>query len=143
MRLTGSRIHDPARARAWFEDKLAFTTGPVEVDHMLKAGQHMLLVDVRDAEDFAKGHIPGALSLPQQRWDTLEGMSREKPLIFYCYSQTCHLAAKACAQFASHGYPVMEMEGGFAAWKAAELEIEREPVNRMRRAADRLIHRRH
>ena len=38
---------------------------------------------------------------------------------------------------------VMEMEGGFAAWKAAELDIEREPVNRLKKVADRLVHRRH
>ena len=52
------------QARAWFEDKLAFTTGPVEVGHMLKSGNNIIIVDVREEEDFAKGHIPGALSLP-------------------------------------------------------------------------------
>ena len=77
MQIISSRTHDPDRARAFFEDKLAFTTGPVELDHMLKAGENIIVVDVRDAEDFAKGHIPGALSLPQERWDTLEGISRD------------------------------------------------------------------
>src|ERR1017187_4589761 len=143
MHTTWSRTHDPGRARAWFEDKLAFTTGPVELDHMLKAGDSIIVVDVREAEDFAKGHIPGALSLPQERWDDLEGTSRDKMHIFYCYTQTCHLAAQACVKFASRGYSVMEMEGGFAAWKAAELDIEREPVNRLKRSNGRLLHRRH
>jgi 3-mercaptopyruvate sulfurtransferase SseA len=64
MQTTFSRTHDPDRARAWFEDKLAFTTGLVEVGHMLKSGNNIIIVDVREAEDFAKGHIPGALSLP-------------------------------------------------------------------------------
>jgi rhodanese-related sulfurtransferase len=63
--------------------------------------------------------------------------------IFCCYTQTCHLAAQACVKFASRGYPVMELEGGFAAWKAVELDIEREPVNRLKRAGERLLHRRH
>ena len=142
MQTTFSRTHDPDRARAWFEDKLAFTTGPVEVDHMLKSGHHIIVVDVREAEDFAKGHIPGALSLSQERWDSLEGTSRDKMHIFYCYTQTCQLAAQACVKFASRGYQVMEMEGGFAAWKAAELDIEREPVNRLKRSNGRLLHRR-
>jgi 3-mercaptopyruvate sulfurtransferase SseA len=31
------------------------------------------------------------------------------------------------------GFPVMEMEGGFKAWKEHELDIEREPVNRVRK----------
>jgi rhodanese-related sulfurtransferase len=143
MQTTWSRTHDPARARAWFEDKLAFTTGPVELDHRLKSNENIIVVDVRAANDFAKGHIPGALSLPQERWDSLEEMSRDKLHIFYCYTQACQLAAQACVKFANRGYPVMELEGGFAAWKAAELDIEREPLNRLKRGAERFTHRRH
>ncbi len=142
MLLVNDRLHDPGRARAWFEDKLAFTTGPVELERMIKSNENIVVVDVREPEDFAKGHVPGALSLPQDKWDTLGGMSREKTYIFYCYTQTCHLAAQACAKFAGRGYPVMEMEGGFAAWKAAELDIEREPINRLKRTGERLLHRR-
>jgi rhodanese-related sulfurtransferase len=143
MQTTSSRTHDPDRARAFFEDKLAFTTGPVELDHMLKSNENITVVDVRDADDFAKGHIPGALSLPRERWDSLEGMSRDKTFVFYCYTQACHLAARACVKFAGRGYPVMELEGGFAAWQAAELDIEREPINRLKRTGERLLHRRH
>ena len=143
MQTIWTRTHDPGRARAWFEDKLAFTTGPVELDRMLESGDNIVVVDVREANDFAKGHIPGALSLPQERWDSLDGLGRDKTHIFYCYTQACHLAAQACVKFANRGYPVMEMEGGFAAWKAAELDIEREPVNRLKRAGERLLHRRH
>jgi rhodanese-related sulfurtransferase len=141
--MTNSRTHDPGRARAWFEDKLAFTTGPFELDKLLKSNENIVVVDVRDPDDFAKGHVPGALSLPQDKWDDLEGTSRDKMHIFYCYTQTCHLAAQACAKFASRGYPVMEMEGGFAAWKAADLDVEREPVNRLKRTSERLLHRGH
>jgi rhodanese-related sulfurtransferase len=143
MLMTNSRSHDPARARAWFEDKLAFTTGPVELDRMLKANEDIIVVDVREAADFAKGHVPGALSLPKDRWDSLAGMSRDKTYVFYCYTQTCHLAAEACAKYASRGYPVMELEGGFAAWNAADLDVERESFNRLRRTGERLMHRRH
>ena len=143
MQTTISRTHDPARASTFFEDKLAFTTGPVELDHMIKANETIVVVDVREAADFAKGHVPGALNLPQDKWDSLGGMTRDRTYIFYCYTQTCHLAARACARFATQGYPVMEMEGGFAAWKAAELDIELEPVNRLRKASERLLHRRH
>jgi rhodanese-related sulfurtransferase len=136
-------MHDPARARAWFEDKLAFTTGPVELDRMLKSNENIVVVDVREAEDFAKGHVPGALNLPPEKWDTLEGVSRDKTHIFYCYTQACHLAAQACVKFANRGYQVMELEGGFTGWKAAELDVEREPINRLKRAGERLLHRRH
>jgi len=37
--------------------------------------------------------------------------------VVYCYSAVCHLAARACISFASRGFPVMEMDGGFEAWK--------------------------
>jgi rhodanese-related sulfurtransferase len=143
MLMTNSRTHDPGRARAWFEDKLAFTTGPIELDRLLKSNENIMVVDVREHEDFARGHIPGALNLPQDRWDSLEEMGRDRMHIFYSYTQACHLAAQACAKFATRGYPVMELEGGFAAWKAADLEIEREPVNRLRKNHERVLHRRH
>jgi rhodanese-related sulfurtransferase len=110
---------------------------------MLKSNENIIVVDVREADDFAKGHIPGALCLPQERWDSLEEMSRDRLHIFYCYPQACHLAAQACVKFANRGYQVMEREGGFAAWKAAELDVEREPVNRLRRSGERFTHRRH
>ena len=129
-----NRIHDPARAKAYFEDKLAFTTGPVELERMLKSAENNIhVIDVRAAEDFAKGHVPGAINVPQETWDNAEGLSKDKTNIVYCYSQVCHLAASACALFASKGFPVMEMEGGFKAWKEHEMDIEREPVHRFKK----------
>ncbi|PWU13143.1 MAG: rhodanese [Verrucomicrobia bacterium] len=143
MTQTLTRIHDPVRGKAYFEDKLAFTTGPVELSHMIKTGDEILVVDVRDEEDYAKGHIPGAINLPRGRWEDPTGLSKERTNILYCYTQTCHLAANAALAFASKGFPVMEMEGGFEGWKKADLDVEREDVNRLKRAADRLIHRKH
>ena len=133
-------IHDPATAKAYFENKLAFTTGPVELDRMIKEGAHINVVDVRYAEDFAKGHIPGAINLPRDKWDSFEGLQREKVNILYCYTMVCHLAATAALHFAEKGYPVMEMVGGFEAWKDAGLEVEREPLNRLKRTTSRLLH---
>src|SRR5438552_9113438 len=126
-------IHDPAKAKQYFEDKLAFTLGPVELDHMIKEGTNINIVDVRAAEDYAKGHIPGAINLPKEKWDTLEGLSKDKTNIVYCYTQQCHLAANACFQFAGKGYPVMELEGGFETWKENELDIDEQPAHRFRK----------
>ncbi len=62
MQQTMTRIHDPAKARVFFEDKLAFTTGPVELERWIKARENnLVVVDVREAKDFDKGHIPGAI----------------------------------------------------------------------------------
>jgi rhodanese-related sulfurtransferase len=116
---------DPAKAKEFFEDKITFTTGPVELQHLLEAHENINVVDVRAEEDYQKGHIPTAINLPREKWDTLEGLSKDKTNVLYCYTQVCHLAATAACGFAAKGYPVMEMEGGFEAWKENDLEIEK------------------
>jgi rhodanese-related sulfurtransferase len=127
-----NQIHSPESAKAYFEQKLAFTTGPVELDRWIKSGENnLVIVDVREAEDFKEGHIPGAINLPKESWGKPQGLSTEKTNVVYCYSQQCHLAANACVQFAGRGFPVMELEGGFAVWKEHELEIEEEAANRV------------
>ena len=115
---------DPARARKYFEDKMAFTTGPVELERAIKSGD-VNVIDVRAAEDFEKGHIPGAKSLPKDRWNSLEGLERDKTNVLYCYSQVCHLAATAAVDFAGRGYSIVELEGGFAGWKENDLPVEK------------------
>jgi len=126
---------DPAKAREYFAAKMQFTTGPIELDRLIGQKAHVNVVDVRAAEDYAKGHVPGAINLPKDKWSTYEGLSRDKANVLYCYSQTCHLAAQGALTFAEKGYPVMEMEGGFNAWKAADLKIETGHAARMAKAA--------
>jgi rhodanese-related sulfurtransferase len=144
MQTSMNQIHDPAQARAYFEAKLAFTLGPVELDRWIKAHENnLVVVDVRATQDYEKGHIPGAINLPQERWDTLKGLSKDKTNVVYCYTQQCHLAASACARFAAKGFPVMELEGGFAIWKENEGELEEMPVNRLKTGSPQLAERRY
>ena len=134
MQTSINRIHSPERAKAYFEDKLAFTTGPVELDRWIKTRQNnLVVVDVREAEDYEKGPIPGAINLPRERWDNPQGLAKDKTNVVYCYTQQCHLAANACVRFAGQGYPVMELEGGFEVWKEHDLDIEEESTNRLRK----------
>jgi rhodanese-related sulfurtransferase len=115
---------DTARAKAFFEQKIAFTIGPHEVSQAIKAHENIVIVDVREADDYAKGHVPGAINLPKGNWDNPDGLQKNRTNIVYCYTQQCHLAAHACVHFAGQGYPVMEMEGGFEAWRENDLESE-------------------
>ncbi|HEY9745101.1 MAG TPA: rhodanese-like domain-containing protein [Oculatellaceae cyanobacterium] len=116
----------PKEAKAFFEEKMKFTTGPVETERLLRTERdRVVIVDVRAEEDYRQGHIPGAINLPESRWSTFEGLSKDKHNIVYCYSHVCHLAAKAALKFAEAGYPVMEMEGGWKAWVEHELPVER------------------
>ena len=122
--ISTSKTVDPAKARDYFLNKMTFTTGPVELEKILKDGT-VHVVDVRESEDFKKGHIPGSVNLPRDNWHTLAGLRKDKTNVLVCYSQVCHLAATAAVEFAGKGFPVMEMDGGFEAWKEADLEIEK------------------
>jgi len=64
---TELKKNDPTRARQYFADKIEFTTGPVELARNLKQGTNFVVIDVREAEDYAKGHIPGAINLPHDK----------------------------------------------------------------------------
>jgi rhodanese-related sulfurtransferase len=123
---------------------MAFTTGPVELHRMLKSGENINVIDVRESEDFAKGHIQGAINLPKSEWSSLNGLSKDKTNVVYCYTAVCHLGAAACLEFASKGFPVMELDGGFDEWKENDLEVEGESLNRLfQKTTDKLLHRRH
>ncbi len=117
--------NDPARARVYFANKMAFTTGPVELHRNLGDANDIVVVDVREAEDYEKGHIPGAINLPHDKWNTVQGLRKDTLNVLYCYSEVCHLAATAAVEFAGKGYSVMEMDGGFDEWQEHDLEIER------------------
>jgi rhodanese-related sulfurtransferase len=116
--------NDPVKAKEYFEAKMTFTTGPVELERTLKTGG-VNVVDVRAAEDYKEGHIPGAINLSKTEWHDPKGLTKNKTNVLYCYSQVCHLAAAAAVKFAGMGYPVMELEGGFDEWQEHGLEIEK------------------
>src|SRR3954471_5427013 len=114
---------DSAKAREFFESKMAFTTGPVELERMMKNNE-VNVVDVLAAEDYAEGHIPGAINLPYDQWSTMQGLRKDKTNVLYCYSQVCHLAATAAVEFAGQNYPVMELDGGWRWWKDDDFTVE-------------------
>src|SRR6476620_7480195 len=102
---TELKKNDPNKAREYFESKMAFTTGPVELARNLQRPD-VAVIDVRAAEDYQKGHIPGSINLPHSRWSSCEGLRKDALNVLYCYSQVCHLAATAAVEFAGKGYSV-------------------------------------
>jgi rhodanese-related sulfurtransferase len=121
--------NDPAKAKAFFEQKLAFTLGPIEIRYLWEEQQAFNFVDVRDAEDYREAHALGAISLPEAHWEGCGGLSKDRMNVLYGYSGVCSLAARAAVRFAEKGFPVMEMDGGFEAWEDHELEIEPNDLN--------------
>ena len=110
-------ITSPRKAWKYFESKMEFTTGPVELKQMIDDQENINIIDVRKPQDYQRSHIPGAISLPRDSWSVHLSLSKDKMNIIYCYSEDCHLAADAARQFAEHGFPVMELQGGFEGWR--------------------------
>lgn len=134
------QTYDFERAAAFFRDRLDFTTGTHELDLLLKdesKAARYQVVDVRAADDYAKGHIPGAINLPMPKWENrrhVEATLRQDATIYlYCYSPTCHLAALAAASLSKAGYRVVEMEGGWSSWVEGGYPVE-EPAPAARTA---------
>jgi len=122
---TETATYDSARAKQFFANKMAFTTGPVELNRRIEQKDNIVIVDVREAEDYRKGHIPNAINLPKAQWQSAEGLRKDALNVLYCYTVVCHLAANAAVEFAGRGFPVMEMDGGFEAWKENELPVKK------------------
>jgi rhodanese-related sulfurtransferase len=97
----------------------------------LLAAEKVILVDVRDAQAYALGHIPGSVSFPMEQAKEKLGefMSRypkETPLVIYCASVRCQSAnAQARVLTQEHGYVnIREMPGGYAEWRVSEPQAE-------------------
>lgn len=89
---------------------------------MLEAGS-AVVVDVREPDEFAAGHIPGAANLPLSRFDpALLPEANGKLLVLSCAAG--RRSAMALAQCAKAGAPVdTHLNGGFSAWQRAKLPI--------------------
>jgi rhodanese-related sulfurtransferase len=116
--------YDFSAATRHFAAKQGFTTGPHEVTGMIDRKEAIVIVDVRLPSDFRKAHIPGAVNLPKGKWQEAGALSKDKLNVLYCYNQPCHMASEAAVALLAQGYPVIEMEGGFATWEAFGYPVE-------------------
>ncbi|RKZ69801.1 MAG: ArsR family transcriptional regulator [Gammaproteobacteria bacterium] len=90
------------------------------------------VLDVRPAEEYASGHVPGAVNIPlqelEQRLDELgnqDGENRE--IVAYCRGPHCVLAFDAVARLREKGMNARRMEEGYPEWKTAGLPVEESP----------------
>lgn len=86
-----------------------------------------LVIDVRDAEEYAKGHILGARNIPlaqlEARIAELE-KHKAKPLILSC--DTGNRSQGALATLRARGFErAVNLAGGLAAWRQAGLPVEK------------------
>ena len=82
------------------------------------------VLDVRSPEEFAAGHIPGAVNIPiEQLRGRLDELPRDRPIVAYCkVGQRGYLATRLLAD---RGYPVRNLSGGFSTYQAVQQSTKR------------------
>ncbi len=84
-----------------------------------------ILVDLRPAEEFAAGHLPGARSLPFSELDSrLDEIPRDRPVIAYCRGPFCTNAIDGSHRLRDAGFQVRRLQEGVAEWRARSLALE-------------------
>jgi rhodanese-related sulfurtransferase len=83
------------------------------------------ILDVRPEDEFALGHLPGALNIPLGKLEQRLGeLPAGREVIAYCRGPYCVLSFEAVAALRARGYRVRRLEDGYPEWKAAGLPIE-------------------
>lgn len=83
------------------------------------------VLDVRPPDEYAAGHVPGAINIPlnelEQRLDELDN---NKEIVAYCRGPHCILAFDAVARLRDKKITARRLEDGFPEWRTAGLPIE-------------------
>ena len=106
------------------------TGGPwvntTEATHLINR-EDALVVDVREPNEFAAGHVLGAKNVPLARIDASGAelaKKKQRPVIVYCDGS--ERSAKALATLKRQGFTrVANLSGGLAAWQQAGLPVEK------------------
>ena len=85
-----------------------------------------VILDVRTAEEFAEGHIEGAINLNVKDAETFEnGMKAlDKSKNYYVYCRSGRRSHNAAAKMQNAGFKVVDMDGGIIAWKDANMPVK-------------------
>jgi rhodanese-related sulfurtransferase len=110
------------------EPALAPDITAAELNELIMAGQAPLIIDVRTQDEFAAGHLPGAVNIAhtdlgaKAAGDSLPG-SLDTEIVVHC--QTGRRAAMAQATLVELGFTkVRHLDGDYAGWAEAGLPIE-------------------
>ncbi len=80
--------------------------------------ESVIVLDVRPPDEYASGHIPGALSLPIEELEQrLRDLPRDREIVAYCRGPYCLFSRQAVERLRSHGFRALRMEEGVAEWK--------------------------
>jgi rhodanese-related sulfurtransferase len=128
-RLAETRLAEVEQVtRAYLEARGALE--PVAGDELLRRVRsgEVTVLDVRPAEEYRAGHLPGAISIPVGELEArLEEIPRKREVVAYCRGPYCVMAVEAVEILRKHGLRAHRMEQGVVDWRARGWRVERGP----------------
>lgn len=112
-------------AREYFDSRGA--TEAVEGDELLRRVRkgEVTVLDVRPAEEYRAGHIPGAISIPVGELEArLKELPKNREVVAYCRGPYCVMAADAVDLLRKKGYRAHRMEQGVVDFRARGWRLE-------------------
>ncbi len=116
------------------EARLTTDTGESTIVTLKKAislfnQQEAVFMDARISDQYAEGHIKGAINLPwhdvQERFmDVLPGINPDARIITYCDGETCNLSHDLALFLRDMGFKVNVLVNGWSVWQANGLPVE-------------------
>ena len=83
------------------------------------------VIDVRPADEFALGHVPGAINVPLADLQArLPEIHPDREIVAYCRGPWCVMSFEAVAALRKRGFQARRLEDGLPEWKAAGLPVE-------------------
>lgn len=101
---------------------------PVPARELMQRAKKGLVtvLDVRPAEEYAAGHIRGAINVPiAELKKRLSEIPRALEVVAYCRGPYCLMAFEAVAELRNRGRKARRLEDGFPEWKSAGLPVDR------------------
>jgi rhodanese-related sulfurtransferase/DNA-binding transcriptional ArsR family regulator len=127
LRRTAERHADDIQGlvRGYFQQRDSLE--PLARDELIgrvKEGS-VTLLDVRPPEEFAAGHLPGALNIPLRELKRRLGeLPAGVEIVAYCRGPYCVLAFEAVAMLRADGRTARRMQDGYPEWRLAGLPVE-------------------
>ncbi len=97
-----------------------------ELLRRVRAGE-VTVLDVRPPEEYAAGHIPGALSFPlNELKHRLHELPKRREVVAYCRGPYCVMAIEAVELLRKKGFKAHRMEQGVVDWRARGFRVVNE-----------------
>ena len=98
--------------------------GAVELSEKLKNGERPFVLDVRQPEEYRRGHIAGAKLIPlNELGRRMKELPREREIVCVCASG--NRSSSATRMLTGAGYKAVNMKGGMSAWQRANLAVKK------------------